>query len=114
MIKRFKKFLERKSIERQLLKERRHLKKRIAELEKAPDFGEGYSPDVESDESEEWGNQLGLKEVLKDRENKINHALSRLAKGTYGECLKCGKPISEKLLRANPLAELCQDCLKNG
>ena len=113
MISKFKKIIRYKNIRNKLLKEKKYLEKRIAKLEKIPDLGENSSPDVESDEYEELGNQVGVREILKERKEKVDEALERLKNGTYGKCLRCGKPISEELLRINPLAELCQKCIRD-
>lgn len=40
----------------------------------------------------------------------IDSALARLRTGSFGNCLKCGKKISEARLRAIPWAILCIDC----
>lgn len=40
----------------------------------------------------------------------IDEALSRLANGTYGDCLECDEPIAEKRLAFDPSARLCIDC----
>lgn len=40
----------------------------------------------------------------------INAALARIDGGTYGACLKCGKPISTERLNALPYASLCIVC----
>ena len=37
----------------------------------------------------------------------IDSALDRIAKGTYGICIKTGKRISEQRLKAGPYAEYC-------
>lgn len=51
---------------------------------------------------------------LRDRERKlmvkIKEALERIENGTFGICEKCGEKISEKRLRARPMATLCIDC----
>lgn len=50
---------------------------------------------------------LGL--ASKDREvlQRIDDALERIKKGTYGFCLATGKPISQARLKAIPYAEFC-------
>jgi DnaK suppressor protein len=40
----------------------------------------------------------------------VEVALSRIRAGTYGACLKCDEPISEKRLRAVPWAVYCIGC----
>ncbi len=37
----------------------------------------------------------------------IEHALSRLADGTYGTCEACGRPIDDDRLDAMPASRLC-------
>jgi RNA polymerase-binding transcription factor DksA len=40
----------------------------------------------------------------------IEGALSRLAAGTYGECVQCGAGIPRQRLNAYPTARRCQPC----
>ena len=40
----------------------------------------------------------------------IDAALDRLASGSYGTCVTCGKPIGEERLEAIPYATQCIDC----
>jgi DnaK suppressor protein len=40
----------------------------------------------------------------------VEHALSNIAEGTYGECEHCGSPISERRLEAVPWARHCISC----
>ena len=40
----------------------------------------------------------------------IDAALERIAAGTYGICVNCGKPIPEERLDAVPYAVLCLPC----
>lgn len=40
----------------------------------------------------------------------IDDALDRIAQGSYGNCMLCGKPISAARLEAVPQARLCIDC----
>jgi len=58
--------------------------------------------DREVDESlEENAEQIG---------REIEAALARIDDGTYGTCVKCGKPIPEARLEAVPYATLCIEC----
>jgi RNA polymerase-binding transcription factor len=41
---------------------------------------------------------------------RIDEALLRLEKGTYGVCASCGEPVAEARLRAVPFANLCRAC----
>ncbi len=51
---------------------------------------------------------------IRDRERKLirkmQEALDRIDKGTFGICDRCGGPISEKRLNARPVTTLCIDC----
>ncbi len=51
---------------------------------------------------------------IRDRErkliSKIQEALERIDKGTYGICEECGEEISEPRLIARPVTTLCIDC----
>jgi DnaK suppressor protein len=51
---------------------------------------------------------------LRDRDRKligkIQEALARLDKGTFGKCTACGHAISPARLRARPVTDLCIDC----
>jgi DnaK suppressor protein len=40
----------------------------------------------------------------------VEHALSNIAEGTYGECEHCGSPINERRLEAVPWARHCISC----
>src|SRR5271154_3625777 len=47
----------------------------------------------------------------------VRSALDRIAEGTYGECLHCGKAIGLKRLEALPWTPYCIDCqekIENG
>jgi DnaK suppressor protein len=47
----------------------------------------------------------------------IRAALDRLAEGTFGECLHCGKTIGQKRLEALPWTPYCINCqekIENG
>ena len=51
---------------------------------------------------------LGNKE--RDELLRIDAALDRIAKGTYGICAKCGEPISDARLELLPATPLCKNC----
>lgn len=40
----------------------------------------------------------------------IEHALHRIALGTYGVCVSCGQPIERERLQAYPTANRCAGC----
>ena len=51
---------------------------------------------------------LGNKE--RDELLRIDAAVDRIAKGTYGICAKCGEPISDARLELLPATPLCKNC----
>ena len=42
--------------------------------------------------------------------NEIDEALRRIEDGTYGQCVRCGKPIDEERLKAMPTARYDAQC----
>jgi RNA polymerase-binding protein DksA len=54
--------------------------------------------------------EQGLEEGAEDLLSRIDAALGRIEKGTYGSCENCGQQISEERLEAMPWATLCIDC----
>ena len=42
--------------------------------------------------------------------SQVNAALTRIAEGTYGTCVSCGKEIATRRLEALPYATLCIEC----
>jgi RNA polymerase-binding transcription factor DksA len=51
--------------------------------------------------------ELSISNNLRDLMEKIEQALSRIEAGTYGLCVRCGKPIEKARIRALPYASLC-------
>ena len=50
---------------------------------------------------------LSIENNVRDLLRKIDGALKRMDEGTYGLCLRCGRPIEKARLKALPYAELC-------
>ncbi len=55
----------------------------------------------------QFGDELALDQALEGTLQKIDHALDRIAKGTYGVCEVCGVDINPKRLEANIYATTC-------
>jgi DnaK suppressor protein len=72
----------------------------------------GYGDHLADDATEvfEREKDLGLEQTLRDHLRQVNHALAKIADGTYGSCESCGKPIARARLDALPEATLCIDC----
>lgn len=71
------------------------------------EYGSHSSLEGEADEFEEYEVRLEAEHSLESRLLQTNKALERLAQGTYGKCLKCGKEITVERLKANLAAEFC-------
>lgn len=74
------------------------------------------SKDFEERASEREGDEVleGLGAAELNELRQIRAALGRVEAGTYGECVNCGNPISEKRLAAVPHTPLCIDCASRG
>jgi DnaK suppressor protein len=53
---------------------------------------------------------LTVREELNSRRQRIEHALRRMDKGTWGICENCGQPIAPERLEALPFVTLCINC----
>ena len=42
--------------------------------------------------------------------DEIDEALQRIEDGTYGQCVRCGKPLDEERLKAMPTAKYDPEC----
>jgi DnaK suppressor protein len=54
--------------------------------------------------------ELAISNNARDLLNQTEHALARIAAGTYGVCESCGKAIGKARLLAFPRATLCVAC----
>ncbi|MFC1864406.1 TraR/DksA family transcriptional regulator [Chloroflexota bacterium] len=64
----------------------------------------------EATESFELEKRLALEKQTRSHLTDVEHALSKLEKGTYGLCDSCGQPIATERLEALPHASLCVSC----
>ena len=69
------------------------------------------------EETDDWAvadleTALDVAEVSRDAGElrDVESALTRVADGTYGECVECAKPIPYARLAANPSAARCVPC----
>ncbi len=51
-----------------------------------------------------------LEQNVRDLLGRVNFALGRLEKGTYGVCECCGGEITAERLKALPYADMCIEC----
>jgi DnaK suppressor protein len=109
-----------KEFQQLLEKEKKELEEKIAELNakekemaiKMPDFTASEDASIEADEMEELNNLLSLKMEWENDLDRINQALERIEKGTYGICQECGNLIEIERLRIEPAAQICMQCVK--
>ncbi len=64
----------------------------------------------EATETAEFENRMALENRGLDQLAKVENALSKFEKETYGICESCGKPIDPKRLEPLPQATLCMSC----
>jgi DnaK suppressor protein len=53
-------------------------------------------------------------EVLLSQQERVRAALERVDAGTYGQCVDCGRDLTDERLEARPEAERCVDCQLNA
>jgi phage/conjugal plasmid C-4 type zinc finger TraR family protein len=101
---------EYEDIRAQLLTKQDELTRRLENIKR--NITSGRSAD-----SQEQAQELENAEVVDALGNEATHelrliakALDQIKKGTYGECVDCGKGIPAARLKAYPFAERCIDC----
>src|SRR5687767_9565624 len=71
-------------------------------LENLEGFDFGFADSAQS--TAERNKVLAVVERLRDNLKDVDHALDRIAKGTYGTCERCGEDIPAERLEAIPAA----------
>lgn len=99
--------LEQKS---QILKEMGQIADKNGDTDrvKFPDYGNKI--DENAQEIDEYTKNIATKKVLESSLRDVENALDRIAKGTYGICKYCKKPIGRKRMQARPVASACVTC----
>ena len=72
------------------------------------DFDFGFADSAQS--TAERNKVLAVIERLRENLHDVDLALSKIDKGTYGVCERCGNPITPERLEAIPYARLCVSC----
>ncbi|MFL6181318.1 MAG: TraR/DksA family transcriptional regulator [Actinomycetes bacterium] len=108
---------EREEMKGVLLAERQRLEHEIASAvedlnELLRDSGDGSGDDQADAGSKtfEREHEMSVANNSRDLLVQVEHALGRIADGTYGTCESCGLPIGKMRLEAFPRATLCVDC----
>lgn len=108
---------ELREIERELREDASRLAGELAAAEAGladliRDSGDGAGDDQADAGSKtfEREHEMSLANNARDMLLQVEHALARLANGTYGACENCGTPIGKGRLQAFPRATLCLAC----
>ncbi len=109
-VERFRKRLE---AEKNRLEELIEDYERELEIARLTESSSDRSPDPGNAEASsmklEYAKELSIEQNVVDLLDKVDHALSRVASGTYGNCEVCGKAIPLERLDVLPYATLCVD-----
>lgn len=97
-----------KEYKNKLEREQALLLAEIKRNETPVDFGSDI--DEESDETENFGNQLAMARDLKYRLSEIDIALGKIQSGEYGICEKCKETIEEEVLDTAQESRYCKVC----
>ncbi|MBD7958004.1 TraR/DksA C4-type zinc finger protein [Microbacterium sp. Sa4CUA7] len=104
---------------RDLERRRCEIDERIARLDRDDavlrrDRADGTADDEHDPEgstlSGEWLQVEALRRAARSERQELDAALVRVADGTYGICLECGRPIPVERLQARPAADRCVTC----
>jgi len=95
---------------RALLAERERLLAEIEETIQAPGPMTYGSQAAAASQVFEQQRDLALRDRARQQLELVDQALERLDGGTYGTCLRCGRPIAPERLEALPWAAHCIDC----
>lgn len=76
--------------------------------ERSPDPGNAEAGSMKF----EYEKELSMQQNSIDLLHKVDHALSRIERGEYGQCESCGNDIPTARLDALPYATFCVDCAR--
>ena len=104
-----------------LLKERDRLRKEIELIERDISYADtraGQSelanydqhPADAGTETFEKEKDLAIRDSLREILGRIDEAMGKIERGTYGECDRCGRQIPKARLNAVPQAIYCVEC----
>jgi RNA polymerase-binding transcription factor len=93
-----------------LLAERAHLAAELGEAIQAPGQMTYGSQAAAATQVFEQQRDLALRDRATQQLELVDAALARLDGGTFGKCVRCGKPIAPARLEALPWAAHCIEC----
>jgi RNA polymerase-binding protein DksA len=97
-------------IRESLRDERARLAGELGEAIQAPDQMTYGSQAAAATQVFEQQRDLALRDRSSQQLELVDAALARLDDGTFGTCVRCGKPIAPARLEALPWAAHCIDC----
>jgi DnaK suppressor protein len=99
------------ALQTELEAERSSLRAQLAELGYGTQ-GSSYDPNFadSSQVTAERGESEALVNSLAANLREVEHALAKIAEGTYGLCEGCANSINPERLEAMPAARCCIDC----
>jgi DnaK suppressor protein len=102
--------IDRDAIRAALLAERAHLVADLGEAIQAPGQMTYGSQAAAATQVFEQQRDLALRDRSIQQLELVDAALARLDDGTFGTCVRCGKPIAPARLEALPWAAHCIEC----
>ncbi len=93
-----------------LIAERDRLKTELAQTIVAPGPMTYGSQAAAATQVFEQQRDLALREKNEGHLAAVERALARLDDGTFGTCVRCGRPVAPERLEALPWAAYCIDC----
>jgi RNA polymerase-binding protein DksA len=93
-----------------LMAERARLAEEIGESIEVPDQMTYGSQAAAASQVFEQQRDLALRDRARMQLAQVDAALARLADGTFGTCIRCGREIAPARLEALPWAAHCIDC----
>ena len=87
-----------------LLSQKDVLENEIKKLETPPAYENIPGDEDEVDESTDYFNTTASASDLRDEVGRVEHALLKIERGTYGICEATGKEIPPEVLEINPVA----------
>ncbi len=94
----------------QLREELEHAESDLVDLMRDSGDGAGDDQADAGAKTYEREQEISLANNAREMLEQTEHALERLADGTYGTCESCGNPIGKMRLQAAPRATLCMPC----
>lgn len=104
------------TIKRVLLRRQKEVEEELQQVEKADPVlevvAESREPGTDSWIAEGHARVIALGSELQRIGMDVKSALSKIKKGTYGQCEKCSKQIEHTRLLVMPTAKYCLSCSK--